>query len=149
MIHDSWLLISWFIDKIHNGMVKSVRNKWRRPERMIWNVYFAIWSINEIWHSKNVIKAVMIIHFAPVDWIVYFTLNCFSFLLALYLLQKSWIVRAAVISAERSSSLAARYVKKVAVIFWSGIVLLMSADRMSIGTPPSSLVCGKLAIVFC
>ena len=89
----------------------------------------------------------MFIHLAPVGFTVNFTLNSFSLLLALYLLQNSCMVRAAVISADKSSSRAARYVRKVAVIFWSGIVLLMSADRMSIGTPPSSLVCGKVRII--
>ena len=97
--------------------------------------------------EKIVVKAVMFIHLAPVASFVNFTLNSFSLLLALYLLQKSWIVRAAVISADRSSSRAARYVRKVAVIFWSGIVLLMSAERISIGTPPSSFVCGKFRVV--
>ena len=62
----------------------------------------------------------------------------FSLLTAAVLLQASWMVRAALISLDRSSSLAARYPMKVAVTFSSGIVLDMSPGLMSTGTPPSS-----------
>ena len=89
----------------------------------------------------------MFIHLAPLLWNVNFTLSCLSCLVAKYLLQCNWIVRAAVISADRSRRRAARYARKVTVTFLSGIVLLMSAYRISIGTPPSSLVCGKLRTV--